>query len=263
MRILFFGDIVGSPGRTAIQENMARIKDKYHPNFVIANGENAASGRGINEKITKELFGLGIQVITMGNHTWDQRDIFDFIDKYPNLIRPANFPDGPGKGYTIIKFNTYKIAIINLQGRTFLPPIDCPFTKVNKLIDEIKSITPNIIVDFHAEATSEKQAMGWFLDGRVTAVVGTHTHVQTSDQRILPNGTAYITDIGMCGPYDGILGMRKEEVLQKFITALPQRFEVDKDGRWQINAVIIDIDMETGKAKKIEKIRIDDENLLW
>ncbi|TCS83025.1 TIGR00282 family metallophosphoesterase [Tepidibacillus fermentans] len=260
MRILFLGDIVGSPGRNAIAENINKIKQKFRPQIIVANGENAAGGRGITEKILKDLMNLGIHVVTMGNHTWDQKDIYQFIDHFPHLIRPANYPSGtPGKGYTIINFNAHKLAIINLQGRTFLPAIDCPFRKVEEILEEIRKETANILVDFHAEATSEKQAMGWFLDGKVSAVVGTHTHVQTADERILPKGTAYITDVGMVGPYDGILGMKKEEVIEKFITALPQRFEVDKLGRWQLNAVIIDIDLVTGKAKRIERIHLNQE----
>ena len=261
LRILFLGDIVGSPGRTAISDNMNKLKQKYRPQMIIANGENAASGRGITEKILKELLTQGIQIITMGNHTWDHKDIYQFIDQYPQLIRPANFPDGtPGKGYTIVNFNTTKIAVINLQGRTFLPAIDCPFREVEKILEKIKKITPVIFVDFHAEATSEKQAMGWFLDGKVSAVVGTHTHVQTADERILPGGTAYITDVGMVGPRDGILGMKKEAVIEKFMTSLPQRFEVDKESKWQLNAIVVDIEMNTGKALNIERIHIDQDS---
>ncbi len=264
MRVLFLGDIVGSPGRTVIEDYMTKLKEKYHPHIIIANGENAAGGRGINEKILKQFFQTGINIVTMGNHTWDQKEIFDFIDNHNHLIRPANFPKGtPGKGYTIFNYNAYKLAVINIQGRTFLPPIDCPFRIVNEIIEEVKKETPNIIVDFHGEATSEKQAMGWFLDGKVSAVVGTHTHVQTADERILPKGTAYITDIGMVGPYDGILGMMRESVIEKFITSLPQRFEVDKEGRWQLNGVIIDIDPKSGKTSNIERVRFDADNPMW
>lgn len=261
LRVLFLGDIVGSPGRNLIEENLVKIKEKYRPHIIIANGENAAGGRGINEKILKQLFQWGINIVTMGNHTWDQKEIFDFIDDYKHLIRPANYPVGtPGNGYAIFNFNTFKLAVINIQGRTYLPPLDCPFTTATQLIEKIKKETPNIIVDFHAEATSEKQAMGWYLDGQVSAVVGTHTHVQTGDERILSKGTAYITDIGMVGPYDGILGMKREQVIEKFITALPQRFEVDTEGRWQINAVLIEINPNTGKANSIERIRFDSDN---
>lgn len=264
MRILFLGDIVGAPGRNLIEENLSKLKEKYKPHIVIANGENAAGGRGINEKILKQFFSWGIHVVTMGNHTWDQKEVFDFIDNYKNLVRPANFPKGtPGVGYNVITFNEYKLAVINIQGRTFLPPLDCPFMTVSNIIDNLKKETPNIIIDFHAEATSEKQAMGWYLDGKVSAVVGTHTHVQTGDERILPKGTAYITDIGMVGPYDGILGMNREGVIEKFLTSLPQRFEVDKSGRWQINGVVIDINEKTGKAEHIERMRYDSDHPIW
>lgn len=264
MRVLFLGDIVGSPGRDLIEDNLGKLKDKYRPHIIIANGENAAGGRGINEKILKQLFQAGINIITMGNHTWDQKEIFEFIDDYKHLIRPANYPaKTPGNGYTIYHFNSYKLAVINVQGRTYLPPLDCPFKKTMDLVENIKKEAPNIIVDFHAEATSEKQAMGWFLDGKVTAVIGTHTHVQTADERILPKGTAYITDVGMVGPYDGILGMKKEQVIDKFTTQLPQRFEVDNSDRWQINGVIIDIDPNNGKTLKIERLRFDSDHPIW
>jgi len=264
LRVLFLGDIVGSPGRELIENNIAKLKDNYRPHIIIANGENAAGGRGINEKILKQLFQSGINIVTMGNHTWDQKEIFEFIDDYKHLIRPANYPMmTPGNGYAIFHFNSYKLAVINVQGRTYLPPLDCPFTKAMELVEIIKKETPNIIIDFHAEATSEKQAMGWFLDGKVTAVIGTHTHVQTGDERILPKGTAYITDVGMVGPYDGILGMKREQVIDKFITQLPQRFEVDNSDRWQINGIIIDINPDTGLAVKIERLRFDSDNPIW
>jgi 2',3'-cyclic-nucleotide 2'-phosphodiesterase len=259
MRILFIGDVVGSPGRNMLTDYLPRLKRKYNPTVTIINGENAAGGRGITSKIVKLMMELGAQGITMGNHTWDNREIFDFIDSTPQLIRPANFPDGtPGKGYTLIKVNNIEVAIINLQGRTFLPPLDCPFKKADEIIKEVKKRTPYIFVDFHAEATSEKQAMGWYLDGKVSAVVGTHTHVQTADERVLPSGTAYITDVGMTGPYDGILGMGREAVLKKFLTNLPVRFEV-VEGREQLNGVIVDLDNNTGMAKSIKRIIINED----
>jgi len=260
MRVLFIGDIVGSGGRGTLQTYLPRLKRKYQPTFTIVNGENAAGGRGITEKIAKSFFELGAGAITMGNHTWDNKEIFEFIDNENKLIRPANFPPGtPGVGYTFIRSNQHELAVINLMGRTFLPATDCPFRTVDQLLDKIRQRTPYIFVDFHAEATSEKQAMGWFLDGRVTAVVGTHTHVQTGDPRILPKGTAYITDVGMVGPYDSILGMETEAVLKKFLTQLPVRFEV-AEGRMQLNGVIIDINPVSGKAVNIKTIRIDDEH---
>ncbi|MBC5636037.1 TIGR00282 family metallophosphoesterase [Ornithinibacillus sp. BX22] len=261
MKILFIGDVFGSPGRDMVQEYLPRLKDKYKPHAIIINGENAASGKGITEKIYKQFMGLGAQVITMGNHTWDKKDIFEFIDDAKNLIRPANFPEGtPGKGLTFININGIEIAVMNLQGRTFLPAIDDPFTKADELIADAKKRTNLIFLDFHAEATSEKQAMGWYVDGRVSAVVGTHTHTQTADNRILPGGTAYITDVGMTGPYDGILGVEREAVLKRFLTSLPVRFEPDTNGRNQLNGVLVSINEESGKATKIERIMINEDH---
>lgn len=259
MRILFIGDVVGSPGREMIKEYLSKLKRKFHPQLTIINGENAAGGRGITEKIYRNFLEEGAQAVTLGNHAWDNREIFEFIEKAKNLVRPANFPIGtPGKGMTFVNINGIEVAIINLQGRTFLPPLDCPFKVVDKLIEEAKTRTPLIFVDFHAEATSEKQAMGWYLDGRATVVVGTHTHVQTADERILPKGTAYISDVGMTGPYDGVLGMERESVLKKFLTNMPVRLEVSS-GRTQLSAVVIDVDPKTGIARKIQRLQINDD----
>ncbi|QDP40250.1 TIGR00282 family metallophosphoesterase [Radiobacillus deserti] len=261
MRLLFIGDVVGSPGRNMVQEYLPKLKQKFQPQLTILNGENAASGKGITEDIYKRFLEWGAQAITMGNHTWDKKEIFEFIDDADYMIRPANFPEGtPGKGLLFFKYNQTEIAIINLQGRTFLPPIDDPFTKADQLIEEAKKRTNLIFVDFHAEATSEKQALAWYLDGRVTAVVGTHTHTQTADERILPKGTAYITDVGMTGSYDGILGTSKDPVIKKFLTSLPVRFEVEKQGRNQLNAVIIDLDPNSATSKKIQRILINDDH---
>ncbi|GLH63178.1 TIGR00282 family metallophosphoesterase [Parageobacillus sp. G301] len=260
MKFLFIGDVVGSPGRKMIEQYLPKLKEKYKPNIIVINGENAAGGKGITEKIYRTFLEQGAHVVTLGNHAWDQRDIFEFIDDAKSLIRPANFPEGvPGKGIVYVQVEQMEVAVINLQGRTFLPAIDCPFKKADELIEEATRRTPMILIDFHAEATSEKQAMGWYLDGRVSAVVGTHTHVQTADARILPKGTAYITDVGMTGPYDGVLGVDREAVLRKFLTSLPVRFEV-KEGRSQLNAVLIDVDEKTGRANKIERIVINDDN---
>ncbi|MCH1623708.1 TIGR00282 family metallophosphoesterase [Fredinandcohnia quinoae] len=260
MKILFIGDVVGSPGRNMISEYLPKLKAKFHPNITIINGENAASGRGITQKIYNGFIEAGAQAVTLGNHSWDNKDIFEFIDSANYLVRPANFPTNtPGKGMVFCRSLGQEIAIINLQGRTFLPPLDCPFEKADKLIEEAKKRTSIIFVDFHGEATSEKQAMGWYLDGRVTAVVGTHTHVQTADNRILPKGTAFITDVGMTGPYDGILGMDRNAVIKRFLTALPVRFEV-AEGRSQLSAVLIDIDQKSGTAKSIERILINDDH---
>ncbi|MDA7025787.1 TIGR00282 family metallophosphoesterase [Bacillus sp. CLL-7-23] len=263
MRILFVGDIVGSPGRNMLKSYLPKLKLKYKPHATIVNGENAAHGKGITEKIYHEIIEAGADVITMGNHTWDKREIFDFIDDVPKMIRPANFPKNtPGKGMTYTKANGKELAVINLQGRTFLPPLDCPFQKVDELIEEASRKTPYIFIDFHAEATSEKQAIGWYTDGRVSAVVGTHTHVQTADNRVLEKGTAYISDVGMTGPYDGILGTDKEAVIKRFKTNLPVRFEV-AEGRTTLSAVVIDIDEQSKKAVKIDRILINDDHMFF
>ncbi|WP_335872868.1 TIGR00282 family metallophosphoesterase [Bacillus sp. 2205SS5-2] len=261
MQLLFIGDVVGSPGREMIETYLPKLKEKYRPHFTIVNGENAAGGRGITDKIYRKFLESGANVVTLGNHAWDNREIYDFIDGAKSLVRPANFPYGaPGQGLVFQKFNALEIAVINLQARTFMPALDCPFQVADELIEEAQKRTNIIFVDFHGEATSEKQAMGWYLDGRVTAVIGTHTHVQTADERILPSGTAYLSDVGMTGPYDGILGMEREAVIGRFLSSLPTRFEVPKEGRTQLSACLIDINEKTGNAKKIQRILINDDH---
>lgn len=261
MKILFIGDVVGSPGREMVKEYLPKLKEKYRPTMTIVNGENAAAGKGITEPIYRGFLEWGAQAITMGNHTWDRKEIFDFIDDAKYLIRPANFPENnPGRGMLFLTINGLEVAIINLQGRTFLPAIDDPFQKADELIEEARKRTNIIFIDFHGEATSEKQAFGWYVDGRVSAVVGTHTHTQTADERILPKGTAYLTDVGMTGPYDGILGVEREAVLKRFLTAMPVRFEITKKGRRQLNGVLISIDKKTGKATAIKRILINDDH---
>ncbi|GGG22396.1 metallophosphoesterase [Lysinibacillus alkalisoli] len=260
MNILFIGDIVGSIGRNTLEKYLPRLKRKYNVDVVIANGENAAAGRGITASIYQDLLQMGVDVITMGNHTWDNRDIFDFIDDADYLIRPANFSvEAPGKGMVTITKQDVSLSVINLHGRVFLPPHEDPFAMVDDLIAEAKEVSPLVFVDFHAEATSEKIAMGWHLDGRASAIVGTHTHVQTADARIYPNGTAYITDVGMTGPYDEILGMKKESVLHRFKTNMPTRFEVPKSGREQLSGFFVKVDNKTGKAQHCERIYINDD----
>lgn len=253
MRLLFIGDVVGEMGRQLVKEYLPQLKREYRPQVTIVNGENAAHGRGITEKIYKELLQAGADVITLGNHAFDNQNVFEFIDDAKKLVRPANYPKvmQRGVGYVIVNVNQQKLAVINLQGRTFMPPIDDPFEKMEQLIKEIKKETPFIFVDFHAEATSEKQALALAFDGEISAVVGTHTHVQTNDARLLPKGTAYLTDVGMTGPEDSILGMKKEAVIEKFKTALPKRFEVETTGSGILNYTMIDLDDKTGKAKKI------------
>lgn len=260
MRLLFIGDIVGKVGREAITTYLSRLKQTYRPTVTIVNAENAAHGKGLTEKIYKDLLREGVDFMTMGNHTYGQRQIYDFIDSANRMVRPANFPkEAPGVGMRFIQINEIKLAIINLQGRAFMQDIDDPFKKADELINEAKKETDYIFVDFHAETTSEKNAMGWYLDGRASAVVGTHTHIQTSDERILPGGTGYITDVGMTGFYDGILGINRHEVITRFITSLPQRHVVPDEGRSVLSGVIIDINKE-GRTTHIERVLINDDH---
>ena len=260
MRILFIGDIVGKIGREAISNYLPKLKQTYKPTVTIVNAENAAHGKGLTEKIYKSLLREGVDFMTMGNHTYGQRQIYDFIENANRMVRPANFPDeAPGVGMRYIQINEIKLAIINLQGRAFMQDIDDPFKKADALVTEAKKETDYIFVDFHAETTSEKNAMGWYLDNRVSAVVGTHTHIQTSDERILPGGTGYITYVGMTGYYDGILGINREEVITRFITSLPQRHVVPDEGRSVLSGVIIDLNKD-GKTKRIERILINDDH---
>jgi len=256
IKVLMIGDIVGNVGRKAVNKILPNLYEKYDLDMVIANGENAAGGNGITFDIVDELFSSNIHVLTMGNHVWDKKEIISFINSQPYLIRPANYPPGaPGKGYTLYELNKdISIGVINLSGVIFLPPLISPFLVVDELINDIKNNTSIIIVDFHAEATSEKVAMGWYLDGKVTAVLGTHTHIQTADERILPKGTAYITDIGMTGPRDSVLGVKKELAIKKFLTQMPVRFETAR-GVGQLNGVILTINSISGKAVSISRIQ--------
>jgi metallophosphoesterase (TIGR00282 family) len=255
LRLLFIGDIVGNPGRKVLKKTLPLLIGEVKADFCVANGENSAAGMGITQSVAKELHECGVDLVTMGNHTWAKKDTFTFIDYDPKLIRPANFPDEvPGKGAALIKKNGLCAGVINLQGRVFMDSIDCPFRTANREIDYLRSFTNIIIIDFHAEATSEKCAMGWYLDGKVSCIIGTHTHVQTADERILPKGTAFISDVGMTGPCEGIIGMDKEKVLKKFLTGVPQRFEV-AGGNVQLNAVLVEIDEVTGKSRAITRIK--------
>lgn len=255
MRVLFIGDIVGSPGRRIVRERLADILAQRQVDLCIANGENSASGFGITARITQELLATGIEVLSGGNHIWDRREIMEYFPHEPRLLRPANFPAGsPGSGVYVGATKTgVKYAVINIQGRTFMIPIDDPFRTAEAEIAKLAPDVKVIIVDMHAEATSEKLAMGWNLDGKVSAVLGTHTHVQTADNRVLPNGTAYITDVGMTGPHDGIIGMERGPIIQRFHDALPIRFTV-AEGDIQMNAVLLDIDESTGRARSIERL---------
>lgn len=255
IKIFFIGDIIGRPGRIAVKELLPDIIEKYAIDFVIANGENAAGGFGITPNIAEELIGLDIDVITSGNHIWDKKEIIGYIGDKKWLLRPANYPEGaPGSGWAVMKTRSdIKIGIFNLCGRVFMDNLDCPFRAAEKIIEQVKQETSVIILDIHAETTSEKAAMAWFLDGKVSAVIGTHTHVQTADERILPQGTAFITDAGMTGSLNSVIGMQKEIVLERFLTQMPKKFEVAvKDV--VIQGAIVSIASKTGKAAAIERI---------
>ena len=263
MRVLFIGDIVGSPGRQIVHDRLGDIVAQRQIDLVIANGENSASGFGITPRLAEELLKMGIDVLTGGNHSWDRKEILEFMPHEPRLLRPANFPEGnPGSGLYIgtVK-NGVKYAALNLQGRVFLPPIEDPFRKADCELAKIPADVAFALVDMHAETTSEKLAMGWYLDGRVTAVVGTHTHVATADEHIFPEGTAYITDVGMTGPHGGVIGMDRNGIIRKFLDGLPARFEVAA-GDVQMNCVLIETDDQAPRnaagrlrACSIERLR--------
>lgn len=250
-KILFIGDIVGKPGRETVKKLLPSLKQEFAPDIIIANGENAAGGMGINAKKYHELIESGIEIVTLGNHVWHNKDFTNEISSCQNIVRPANYPPGtPGPDRVIYK----NIGVINLLGRVFMKELDCPFRATDKIISELKERVKIIIVDIHGEATSEKQALSWYLDGRVSAVIGTHTHVQTADERVLPNGTAYITDVGMVGPYNSVIGVDASAIIERFLTQMPKRFEVAKEGPNVFNAVIMDIDETSGRAKSIKRI---------
>ena len=250
MLVLVVGDIVGQPGRKAVHEVLPILRRQYQLDMVIVNAENAAGGFGLTSAIAQELIEAGVHILTSGNHIWAQKDIIPDLDSGMPVLRPLNYPPGvPGKGYYI----TGKTMVVNLMGRTFMNDIDCPFRAMDKLLEEIEDRPPVIIVDFHAEATSEKMAMGWYLDGRVSAVLGTHTHVGTIDAQILPQGTAYVTDIGMTGPTGSIIGDDVESVLRRFLTGMPHRLSVGK-GKPVLNAVLVEVDENSGRAISIERI---------
>ena len=257
VKLLFIGDIIGKTGRQALSRELHRVVDRHLVDFVIANGENAAGGFGLTEEVAWDLFKLGVDVITSGNHIWDKKDALDFIRREERLIRPANYPEGtPGYGSAV--FTTaggIKIAVLNLEGRVFMSNLECPFRTADREVARLKKETPVVFVDFHAEATSEKASLGWYLDGQVSAVVGTHTHVQTADERVLPGGTAYLTDAGMTGAFDSVIGIRKEEAIAKFLTLLPVKFEVAK-GNIRLNGVLVEVDEVTGRALGIERINV-------
>jgi metallophosphoesterase (TIGR00282 family) len=253
LSVLFLGDVIGRPGRRALDILLPPLIEELKPTLVIANAENAAGGVGITEKIGRDLF-TQVDVLTSGNHIWDKRDALEYLEKEPRILRPANYPDPtPGKGtYVWEGRQGEKVGILNLQGRVFMEPIECPFRVADNALERLRSITPVIVVDFHAEATSEKQALGWHLDGRVSAVIGTHTHVPTADERVLPQGSAYISDAGMVGGYDSVIGIKKEQAMLRFLTSRPQRFEPSKEGS-VLSSVFVEIEKQSGRALSIQR----------
>ena len=262
MRILFIGDIVGKPGREMVRRGLSGIVDFHRIDLVIANAENAAAGFGITREIGDQLLDWGVDVMTSGNHIWDKKEALDYIGAEPRLLRPANYPAGaPGNGSYLARTRDGRsVGVVNVMGRVFMLNIDDPFAVVLREIQALKERTRIVFVDFHAEATSEKIAMGWHLDGKVTAMVGTHTHVQTADERILPKGTAYLTDVGMTGPHDSIIGVDIQAALGKFLTALPARFETATDNP-RLNAVIVEADEQTGRATDIERLSLSADDI--
>jgi len=253
VKLLFIGDVVGKPGRRVLSTRLADLQSRYEADFTIVNAENVAAGRGVTPALGDELLALGVDVLTSGNHIWAQRGVDAYLDAEPRLLRPANFPPGtPGTGvFHGRSRNGHAVIVVNLQGRVFMPPIECPFRALDRILDDIADPSATVLVDFHAEATSEKQGMGWHADGRVSAVLGTHTHVPTADARLLPAGTAYCTDVGMTGPYDSIIGTRPDLALHRFITARPIRFQVANSNA-RIAGAVIDVDPASGRATAIE-----------
>jgi metallophosphoesterase (TIGR00282 family) len=257
MRILILGDIVGRPARRAVRDLVPDIIQRENIDLAIANAENAAGGMGVDVKSAQELFSSGIHVLTSGNHIWKKKEIFSYLDEHSYLLRPANYPEGaPGRGWCEWRKNSLTALVVNVQGRVFMPNhVDDPFRSIDRILEQHGQHSRVVIVDMHAEATSEKNAMGWYLDGRASVVFGTHTHVQTADERILPNGTAYITDLGMCGPFDSVIGIEREIVINGFLTQLPRKFEVAQENV-VLQGVLVDVDPYTGKAHEIRRLRL-------
>ncbi|MEK8035161.1 MAG: TIGR00282 family metallophosphoesterase [candidate division NC10 bacterium] len=256
MTVLCVGDVFGEPGRRAVQTLLPRLRKQYEVDLAVVNVENAAAGFGVTPLIARTFLDQGVDVMTSGNHIWDRKEIIQYIVKENLLLRPANYPPGtPGTGSVVVKAGPHKVAVLNMMGRVFLPHLDCPFRKADEEIPRLRQDTPIIIVDMHTEATSEAQAMGWYLDGRVSAVVGTHRHVQTADERLLPQGTAFITDLGMTGPVDSVIGVEPALAISRFLTQMPNKFEPAK-GPAALHGAVIRIDPDTGRALSIERLRV-------
>ena len=262
MKILFIGDIFGKPGREIVRRSLPALVETRQIDLVIANAENSAAGFGVTGDIAETLLGYGIDVMTSGNHIWDKKEVLDYLPRQPKLLRPANFPAGvPGRGSYLARTRSGDpVGVVNVMGRVFMNPLDDPFVVAVREIEALRAKTRIVIVDMHAEATSEKIAMGWHLDGRATAVIGTHTHVQTADERILPKGTAYVTDVGMTGPHDSIIGVVTENALGRFLTGMPAKFE-SATGPGRLNAVIVTADPATGKATHIERLNLSSQEV--
>ena len=255
VRLLFVGDIVGSTGRRVLERLLPGLRERHEPDWVVANGENVAGGTGITEKTAGAIFAAGVDAITLGNHAYKHRDVYGYLDREKRIVRPANYHrSNPGRGHTVVERDGLRLAVVNLSGTVFLDAARSPFAEVDLVLSELRGRADHVLVDFHAEATSEKVAMGWHLDGRVTACLGTHTHVATADARVLPGGTAYVTDVGMTGPRGGVIGTRREQALERFLTQMPVRFELAEDDPW-LNAVLVDAG-DDGLARAIEPLLV-------
>ena len=253
MKLIFVGDVVGGIGRRTLAALLPGLRDEHRPDFVVVNGENAAGGVGITEKTARELLEMGADAITLGNHAYRHREVYGFLDREPRIVRPANYPKGsPGRGHTVVERDGERLGVVNLSGQVFLTAVRSPFAEADALVAELRDRTDHLLVDMHAEATSEKVAMGWHLDGRATACIGTHTHVPTADARVLPKGTAYVTDVGMTGPRGGVIGVKREQALERFMTLTQVRFQTSDEDPW-LNAVLVEADGE-GRATRIEQL---------
>jgi 2',3'-cyclic-nucleotide 2'-phosphodiesterase len=257
VRLLFVGDVVGSPGRRALSDLLPKLREEHRPDWVVVNGENSAGGLGINTKIAREMLDdLGVDAITLGNHAYRHREVYELLDTEERIVRPANYPKGnPGRGHTVIERDGMRLGVVNLSGLVFLEAARSPFPEADAILAELRGRADHVLVDFHAEATSEKVAMGWHLDGRVTACVGTHTHVPTADARVLPRGTAYVSDVGMTGARGGVIGVRREQALERFRTMMPVKFDTADEDPW-LNGVVIDAD-EHGRATGIQQLLVE------
>ena len=255
VKLLFVGDVVGGIGRRTLAEVLPGLRERRRPDFVVVNGENAAGGLGITRKTAREMFDMGVDAMTLGNHAYRHREVYEYLDREPRIVRPANFPKGsPGRGHTVVEANGMRLGVVNLSGLVFLEAVRSPFAEIDAVLAELRGKADAVLVDMHAEATSEKVAMGWHVDGRAFACVGTHTHIPTADGRVLPGGTAYITDVGMTGPRGGVIGVKREQALERFLTLTQVRFETSDEDPW-LNAVLIEGD-SSGRATSVEQILV-------